>query len=307
MQACLLFFQNKQNFAKIFLMLGKPSSSKKKLLLISAVVLILFALSGTVIYFLSNNNKSSGNSSLSQKTATSSEKTSSSSQSNVSWSFDGSTWVSSGTPPACPPQPILTTPVDLSAVTSILYPGQKRSGQYKSHGGFRFDNKQDTAVTVKAPMNSVLVSGSRYLSQGQTQYLLFFFASCGIEYRLDHLRTLSPTLQSAADATLPAAKEGDSRTTFFNPPIPVKTGEVLATEIGFANPFNVFIDFGVSDLRTPNAQSQDPTYAAAYASEKQYTYYAICWIDWLPAADAATVKSLPGADQISGKTSDYCK
>src|ERR1041384_4802699 len=37
---------------------------------------------------------------------------------------DGGGWAHSGTPPACPAQPMLASPVDLSLATSILYPGQ---------------------------------------------------------------------------------------------------------------------------------------------------------------------------------------
>ena len=49
--------------------------------------------------------------------------------------------------PSCP-TPLLQTPVDLSKVTSILYPGQERGGNYKAHGGFGFDNATDNLVTV---------------------------------------------------------------------------------------------------------------------------------------------------------------
>ena len=45
------------------------------------------------------------------------------------------------------PAPLLQTPVDLSKVTSILYPGQERGGNYKAHGVFGFDNAPDNLVT----------------------------------------------------------------------------------------------------------------------------------------------------------------
>ena len=54
------------------------------------------------------------------------------------------------------PTPLLQTPVDLSKVTSILYPGQERGGNYKAHGGFGFDNATDNLVTVKIPLSGFL-------------------------------------------------------------------------------------------------------------------------------------------------------
>ena len=51
----------------------------------------------------------------------------------VTWQFDGSNWTSTGTPPPCPTPLTFTTPVDLFRVTSILYPGQARGGDYKPH------------------------------------------------------------------------------------------------------------------------------------------------------------------------------
>src|SRR5579864_8434631 len=54
----------------------------------------------------------------------------------VSWYMsDGGVWAHTGTPPACPAQPILATPVDMSLVSSILYPGQVRGNAFKPQGG----------------------------------------------------------------------------------------------------------------------------------------------------------------------------
>ena len=55
-------------------------------------------------------------------------------------------------------------------MTSILYPGQTRSGDYKPHGGFHFDGPgQGADVQVVAPMTATIYRGSRYLARGEVQ------------------------------------------------------------------------------------------------------------------------------------------
>lgn len=86
----------------------------------------------------------------------------------------------------------------------------------------------------------------------------------------------------------------------------MKAGDVLATAVGFRNPpRNVFVDFGVYDLRQKNAASEDPAWAAAHPGDQ--AQHGICWFDLLSATDEVTVRALPGADSKSGKTSDYCQ
>lgn len=226
--------------------------------------------------------------------------------SNVVWSFDGEKWSSSGDAPECPATPYLQTPTDLSKVTGILYPGQYRGGDYKTHGGFRFDNNKSQTIDVTIPMDANLISASRYVSSivsGDPQYFLIFISPCGIMYRFDHITKFTDKFQKIMD-TLPAPKVDDSRTTDFNPVIPVKAGELLGTEIGF--PGNVFFDFGVNDLRAPNEQSKNPAYAGEHKEIMHYDYYGVCWFDLLPKADAAIVKGLPAGGN-EGKVSDYCK
>jgi hypothetical protein len=206
------------------------------------------------------------------------------------------------------PDPVLQMPTDIAKVTGVLYPGQSRGGQYKPHGGFRLDSSNNDAVTVKAPMDATLVDGSRYIEQNQQQVLLEFKSGCGVNFRLDHLLTLSPTIQAEVDK-LPPAKPDDSRTTNFDNPISVKTGDVIATAVGFPHTHNVSFDFGVYDTRQPNAASKESAYQAAHPdlANNDQLKYAVCWIDYLPKADAATLKALPAGDQNAGKTSDYCR
>ena len=199
--------------------------------------------------------------------------------------------------PACP-NPILQTPVDMSLVTTILYPGQERGGNFKNHGGFRFDNAKTNDIEVKAAMDSELQDAGRYLEQGEVQYLFDFVAPCGIRYRFDHILTPSPKFSEMVEK-LPQPKEGDSKTTHIDPII-VKAGEVIATAVGFKNnghgesSINVFVDFGVYDLRCKNTfQNPQP--------------FAVCWFDLLPTSDSVKVKSLPSGDSKSGTQSTLCK
>ena len=202
--------------------------------------------------------------------------------------------------PSCP-TPLLQTPVDLSKVTSILYPGQERGGDYKAHGGFGFDNATDNLVTVTIPLSGKITSVVRYREIGEIQYLFEFEGDCGVSFRFDHLRKLTPKFEAVVNAF--PIKE-DTRGDRVSPPVAVTVGEVIATEVGFLK--NVSVDFGVYDMRQKNEASKDPAWASAH-SQYPADSYGICWLNSLPQADSAAVKLLPSRDAKNGKTSDYCK
>ena len=193
---------------------------------------------------------------------------------------------------ACP-DPLLQTPVDLTKVTAILYPGQERGGDFKPHGGFRFDNTKDNNLEVRAPMEAVLSEASQYIEQGEVQYLLDFLSDCGIRYRFDHLLVLSPKIAKAVEG-LPKPKTDDTHTNSIKGEVKVERGEVIATAVGLLGNSNVFVDFGVYDMRGKN-KFQNPRDSA------------VCWFDLLPASDSAKVKSLPPGDSKSGSQSSLCK
>jgi hypothetical protein len=205
------------------------------------------------------------------------------------------------TPVSTCPTPLLQTPVDLSKVTSILYPGQERGGNYKAHGGFGFDNAPDNLVTVKIPLSGKITRVVRYKELGEIQYLFEFEGNCGVSFRFDHLRKLTPKFEAVVNA-FPI--KDDTRTDPVNPPVAVTVGEVIATEVGFLN--NVSVDFGVYDMRQKNEASKDPAWASAH-SQYPADSYGICWLNSLPQADSSAVKLLPSRDAKNGKTSDYCK
>ena len=222
---------------------------------------------------------------------------------DVSWRFDGQNWTSTGAPPACPAPLRFITPVDLSRVTSILYPGQSRGADYKPHGGFRLDEPGETGVVnIVAPMDAMITRASRYLVGGTVQYLFEFLNDCGIMYRFDHLVGLSPTLQTVA-SRLPPPTEGDSRTTEAPPGLTVRAGDVVSASVGLPAAGNIFFDWGVYDLRQRNSPGQSAAWSAAHPGE--FAAWAICWLDHLSPGDSMTVRNLPGTG-ASGSMSDYC-
>lgn len=229
------------------------------------------------------------------------------SNATLMWGQGQEGWVKMGEVPACDSPLTISSPADITAATNILYPGQLRSGNYKPHGGMRFDGKKYNEISVKLTMDAFLFRGSRYIEAGETQYMLDFITPCGIMFRFDHLNTLSPEFMQLVDDQLPAAKPDFSMTTNFNPVKLYPAETVIATAVGYKNTNNTSFDWGVYDLRTKNSVSQsNPTWAAAYANVKETAYYAVCWLDLLPASQKTLAKALPGGG-TEGKTSDYCK
>lgn len=218
--------------------------------------------------------------------------------SSVTWSYDGQKWQPSATPPRCP-SPLLASPVDVSKATSMLMPGEIRGNNYKPHGGFRFDSSKSDEITVKLAMDATVTRGSRYIEQGEVQYMFDFINACGIMMRYDHLLTLSDDFKALADS-LPEPRVDDSRTTNLEAKT-FKAGDVIASAVGFKNSGNVGVDFGVYDLRNHNEASNNKDYAAAHKNEAELAYFAVCWFDML-GPDSTAVKQL-----AAGRTSDYCK
>lgn len=217
----------------------------------------------------------------------------------VTWSWNGSTWQSSGRPPACP-SPLISSPVNLATAESRLLPGQFRGGadpmtDFKSHGGFGFPVGSGGVVTVTAPADGTLVKASRYLegTGPELQYSLFVVMPCGYLYKFDHIATLGPALRGLDDQ-LPAAMQDDSRTTALARPIPVRKGAVLGATVGLAKQANYFIDFGLYDLRRLNSAARtNAEFRSQMAPAKEFAYYGVCFFELLPGAQAAQASALP--------------
>ena len=261
------------------------------LLLIASVLVISIGFVGLRVFSSKSDTKSSGVAGGDQE---------------VTWQPTDKEWTHSGTLPACPSP--LPTPVDLNKATALLYPGQYRGGDYKPHGGFRFDKNTSNSVSVMAPMDAEVVRGAHYTLNGEDQYVFDFIAPCGYMYRFGHMLTLSPKLASIANK-LPKNGEGDSRDTPVNPRVSFKAGESIATAVGIIkgdrNTINVFVDWGMYDLRVKNQASQNADWAAKHPNGTEQ--HAICWFDLLSAQEEAQVRALPPADPGSGTNSDYCK
>lgn len=219
------------------------------------------------------------------------------------WQQTEDGWISIMKPPVCPS---MIAPVSFVQVTSILYPGQTRGGNYKPHGGFRFDGAANNLITVTAPLDGFIVRGAQYLAEDELQYTFDVMNNCGLMYRLGHLRSLPANLKHIAD-TWPDPVKEDSRTHPVDPPVAVKQGEILAEEVGLRATKNVFFDWGVYDFRQPNSASESPSYQAAHMDDKELSWHAVCWFDLLSPLDKAAIRALPPGDPKSGKTSDYCK
>ncbi len=206
---------------------------------------------------------------------------------------------------------IFNVPIDISKATAVLYPGQERNGDYKAHGGFRFDHSRPDEISVLAPIDAAVIAGAKYPVNGELQYTFDFENSCGIRYRLGHLLKLTPKFQAIAER-FPLPTTLDSRTTEVYPPISIKKDEVIAIAVGLmgigvggTGQSNTFVDWGVYDYREKNEASKDPIWAASHTAD---TYqYAVCWFDWISPENKAFVLALPAADGVSGTKSDYCK
>ena len=222
----------------------------------------------------------------------------------ISWEFDinSKSWKAYGDPPDCREPLVFPSPVDIKLASGILYPGQTRSGDYKPHGGFRFDALENNLVDVYAPMDANLIEAARHPTSGETQYVLYFLDDCGIIYKLDHLRELTPKFDEILNK-IPMGGENDTRTTRIRPAVFTKKGEHIATKVGLESNRNVFVDFGVYDLRKTNNVNYT---SHEYYNIEQYGAHAICWLDNLEETDKKIAKSLPGADGQNGKKSDYC-
>ena len=263
------------------------------------ILIVIAVVAGVGFYVFKKGKKDTTNSSA---TTTSQQKSSG----TVSWQRSENGWTVSGTPPACSSPLTVNIPTDISKVTGILYPGQYRGGNYKPHGGFRFGDNLNDTIDVKLPSASRLYKGSRYIEQGETQYMLVFIDPCGIMYKYDHLYTLAPTFQKVVEENFPAAQENNSQTTDITKDLEYKAGETIATSIGFKKTGNTTFDFGVYDLRSKNEISKNSAWAALHADDNEYAPYAVCWLDLL-GKDSAKVKSLPAVDGKSAAISDYCK
>lgn len=235
--------------------------------------------------------------------------TAKSSASTITWMQTEEGYRADSTPPTCPNQMVATFPADLTQATSVLYPGQFRGGNYKPHGGLRFDNAKSNNLNVVAPFDGTIIDGAAYIADGSVddvQYTFDVMNDCGMMFRLGHLLTLSPAMTEIAKA-FPAPVKNESRTTQINPGVKITAGTVMATAVGTSSDKNIFFDWGVYNWNQANAISTNAAWLAETQHNSSLAKHAVCWFDQLSEADAATIRRLPAADPTAGKTSDFCK
>ena len=216
------------------------------------------------------------------------------------WSFNGSEWTLTSTPPTCDEPLGLQTPVDLSNVTAALWLAQQR-GVYVAHGGFRFDNNVYNNVIVRAPLGAHMVQASQYLESGSPQYLLFFSPPCGFFYRFDHVLEVSAEITEALK-DVPLGAEGDSRTSFINPPYWVDQGDIVGTSIGISTS-NIFVDFGLYDVRQPNNATPNPAGAELFANDKEFGPGGVAFLTICRAPTARPCALSPPAKKVRPRIS----
>jgi hypothetical protein len=206
-------------------------------------------------------------------------------------------------PPICPVQPMMQAPATFNNLTLVQYPGQTRDGAYKTVGTLTFTGIGNDVVEVTAPMDATVLRGSRYVVSGEMQYNFDFVNSCGVMYRLGHLRKLTSSLEAIAN-TFPETSEHDGKTSRAPEGVTVMAGERIATSIGLQKAGKTFFDFGVYDLRTPNVLSQNTGYIQQNGLE--LAGHGVCWFDWLPPSDAAKARNAGNAQPTAAKKNDYC-
>jgi hypothetical protein len=228
-------------------------------------------------------------------------------------------FVKSGTAPKCKePFKFDTTPVDMSQITAVGLPGAYRGFSYKAHGGFRAADATGGKVDVKMPMSAYLTGITRYYEgtlgmQPELQYMLDFENDCGVAFRFDHLYALTPDLQALAERT-PEPKLNDTASTpgFTFEKVSLKSGQTVATEVGFRVAKNYGFDFGVYDYRERNKISENKDWAAIHESFSAQHFHGVCWLPMLPDADAAKAEAMAkdrnnyNLSKPFNLTSDYC-
>ena len=111
-----------------------------------------------------------------------------------------------------------------------------------------------------------------------------------------------PTRIEYALKVIPPATSGDSRTTYINPPLSLEQGELVGTSVGIA-PSNIFIDFGLYDVRTPNNVIPNPAWLILLPPIQNSGTSAYVSLTTGPET-RATMRSRPTGKE--GKTSDHC-
>ena len=279
-----------------------------------AAIILVCAIIGFVGYKVTASNHQQK---TQQNTATQTNDTSDNGKGQtVKWAFNEKElrwFTQGGTAPKCKePFTFDQSPAELSKMMVIGMPGAYRGFSYKPHGGMRLQDMNSGDIDIKMPIDATLTGITRYYegNPAELQYLLSFEADCGIAFRFDHIYTLAPAFQALAEKT-PEPKVNDTRSdpNIQFPRTVFKSGDLVATAVGFPRIKNFGFDFGVYDYRNRNEISKNAKWAGIHNMYQATEWYGACWLDMLPGADAAKAKQLafviinPAKPNI---ISDYC-
>lgn len=223
----------------------------------------------------------------------------------VRWTVDaGGNWKPvDPNPPTCPVQPMMQAPSSMTYLSLVEYPGTDRHGRYQTTGRLHFNGVKSSDVTVVAPMDATFLRGKRYSVNGEMQYTLDFVNACGVLYRFGHLKQLTSALETIVNA-FAETSEYDGKMSNAPDGITIMAGERIATSVGLSKASQTFYDFGVYDLRSPNAQAQDAGYVQR--NGKELAGHGVCWFDWIPGSESARVHNATKAQPTSARKSDWC-
>ena len=229
------------------------------------------------------------------------------------WHFDMQkqkhVWAREGEPPPCPEPFILESPVDLSLVSAILYPGQIRGDgakDFKPHGGFHL-KPGNSKVELRSPMDGYITTAAKFTDEFGLHITFSIQHPCGIQFGGGHFGEVPPKIAAALEK-VPMKGFMESQTQPVAPPLFIEKGEVIVTGLQEkANTERPGFDWGVMDFRHENEASKSASFIEVYGEKFWNTFYGVCWFDLLPPEQEAIVRSFPGGDGKQGKNSEYCK
>lgn len=196
-----------------------------------------------------------------------------------------------------------TEPVtDIDKISVIIPPGAAAGAVIKPHGyigpvsigGEKFNSP------VYAPADSWLQSIAYYrTSLGTSEYLLTFFSSCEIAWRVDHIITPVDSILAIA----PGTPSDSSAGTTVPEPIFFPAGELIAHTRGSGDGFGPW-DFGVYNTTVVNTFANQERYGSATNTGQSLN--SVCPWDMYDEPLRSQFKALIGGNSGSGYSDAPC-
>lgn len=203
----------------------------------------------------------------------------------------------------CSSTPRILLPVEYTSIFSLSYPGIERDGSYITTSRLKLKSSTNE-VKLYLPFKAQLVEGSRYLEQGETQYMLSFETVCKFRVTYDHLSVVA--LEFLDDISRLPVQSSTTKSLVKISGKEYDSGAVVATRAGFVVANNTFFDFGLYNDNSVNTISGDNAWSISPLHKSDNATHGICWVNYLSGADKANVETILQPDPIT-KTGDYCK